>query len=473
MEHNRRILIVDDESEIRNLYKKILSRAKENEVIDKGMALFEEAGVKEDEPDKHLPDFEVSLAETGEKGLQLVKDACKNNCRFAAAFIDMKMPGMDGGETTKLIWERDPDIKIAIVTAYSEYSADHIVKITGRDDLFYLRKPFTPDEIKQFARAFTRQWDLEQERVRLSSALEIANKELADFNKNLATKVKEQSDMLVQSEKMVSIGILAAGLAHEINNPLSFVKSNISIVQDYSDLIMDYFKQYLSLENLLETKGITEIQNLLEGIQKYEKEHDIEYVFQDLKDLAKESMEGVMRIANIVSDLKSFVRIEDKEFKRVGIDQVIDKAINIIWHELKIKADIIKDYETIPDVECMSQKICQVTMNLLMNACQAFPHGTRGEIKIAIRNLSLGKRESDQKVEIKISDNGSGISSDALSKIFNPFYTTKPVGEGTGLGLSISYDIIAAHHGTIKVESKEGRGTLFTIILPLFQQYLR
>ena len=160
----------------------------------------------------------------------------------------MKMPGIDGAETVKRIWSLDPDIKAVIVTAYSEFTPDDIVRVTGRDDIFYLRKPFNPEEIRQFALALTNQWNLEYEKRLLSHKLEKANEELQDINLNLQANVRKKTALLVQSEKMASIGILAAGIAHVINNPISFVNGNLSTLKKYSARIRGLLQKYKKME---------------------------------------------------------------------------------------------------------------------------------------------------------------------------------------------------------------------------------
>jgi signal transduction histidine kinase len=352
----------------------------------------------------------------------------------------------------------DPKIKLVIVTAFSEFKPDDIIQVTGRDDLFYLRKPFHPGEIKQFARALTNQWNLECERESLSG-------KLADINKNLQEKVNQQTALLVQSEKMASIGTLAAGVAHEMNNPISFVNGNLSSIKKYCVRIRDLLEKYEQMEALMDRSRWNEGRSLLEQIRDFKKKQKIDFILQDLVNLAEESLDGTERVGKIVKDLKTFSRIDQEELRYVDVNEVMDATLNIIRNELKYKVEIIKDFDELPKVKCFPHKISQVFMNILVNAAQAIE--TRGTITIVGRYKQKGHRSDDKYVEISISDTGCGIPKKNLFKVFDPFFTTKPVGQGTGLGLSITYDIIKAHGGKIVVQSEEGTTTTFTITLPL------
>lgn len=439
MTENNRILIIDDENAIRKLYKKIFASNSQQ-------------------------GYKISAAEDGEKGIQLVKKSIEDDLLFALAFIDMKMPGIDGAETATQIWAIDPNIKIVIATAYSEYSSTEIVELTGRSDIFYLKKPFNREEILQFARALTNEWNLEKDRDFLESCLKKANKNLEEANENLKQKVEDQAALIVQTEKMASIGILAAGVAHEINNPISFIKSNLSVVKNYFENITDLFHQYSGLEDFLDQKDMDNSVKQLNKIRDFKKEYDMDMIIQDLDELADESIDGVQRVKNIVNDLKNFSRIDEAEYKFLNINESIDTTLNILKTQLKYKVTIEKDYDENAKIKCFPQKISQVFMNLLINAGQAIEE--KGFIRISTKMITMGKRASDKFIEIKISDTGAGIPKENLTKLFDPFFTTKPMGEGTGLGLSITYEIIKNHHGQITVESKVGKGTEFTIRLP-------
>lgn len=264
---------------------------------------------------------------------------------------------------------------------------------------------------------------------------------------------------LVQSEKMASIGQLAAGVAHEINNPTGFVSSNLKTLKDYQNDVIHLLKAYRSLCEELKnenpdandplTKRLTQIEALEEDV-------DIEFIVDDIFKLIAESQDGTQRIKKIVEGLKDFAHPGKDKLQYADINKNLDSTINIVWNELKYKATVKKEYGDLPEVQCYPQQINQVFMNLLVNAAQSIED--KGEIKIETKALSGW-------VEIKISDNGAGIAKENLLKIFNPFFTTKEVGKGTGLGLNLAYNIIEKHNGTIEVESELGQGTTFTIKL--------
>ena len=463
MIQNNRILIVEDDPGVSETYRKILAGSSKPDILSKGIALYEKTA-----QEKTLITWrshELTLAERGEDGIRQVAKAVEQQSPFAAAFIDMKMPGIDGAETAKRIWALDPDIKIVIVTAYSEYTPDDIIRVTGRDDIFYLRKPFNPEEIKQFARALTNQWRLEREKELLSVKLKKTCEKLEDLNKNLQTKVVEQTTQLIQSEKVAAMGILVAGVAHKINNPISFVSGNLSTMKKYCGRISSLLQMYKEMETSFGQGTITELPAFFDEIRNFKEKQKIDFILEDMLNLADESREGANRIRDIVNDLRIFSRIDKAEFKHINLHDAIEAAIKIIRNEIKPKVEIVKDYGELPQVKCFSRRMSQVFMNILMNAVQAIEE--EGMIKIVTRYLEKGRRAEDKIVEIVISDTGRGISAKDITKIFDPFFTTKPPGHGTGLGLSIAHDIVKAHGGEIMVKSEKGVGTTFIVKLPV------
>ncbi len=459
---NNRILIIDDNSGIRESYRNMLSPDPVENIMDRNAFLCVEQRHKFKD---NTSNFDLTLVESGEKGVEAVEKAVKQDKPFAAAFIDMKMPSINEAETLKRIWATAPDIKIVIVTASDKFTPNDIIQVTDKDDIYYLRKPFNPEEIRQLARALANQWNLEWEKKQLSVKLKKANQELEDINKNLQKKVEEQTVLLVQSQKMAYLGILVAGVAHEINNPISFVSGNMSAIKKYCVRIRNFLQKYKDVEDCFRRNKTDKLTLLFEEIRKLSQEQQIEFIMEDIVDLADESLEGINRVSDIVKDLKTFSRIDQVELKSIDLNKLIDTTLNIIWNKLKYKVKIIKKYGELPEVKCFPQKISQVFMNILINAAQAIEE--KGIVKIVTRYVKKGLRSDDEYVEIRISDTGQGISQNDISKIFDPFFTTKPVGQGTGLGLSISYDIIHRHGGEIKVESEKGTGSTFIICLPL------
>lgn len=274
-------------------------------------------------------------------------------------------------------------------------------------------------------------------------------------------KIEEMNKKLLHSEKMASLGMLSAGVAHEINNPLGFIISNFETVKVY---LKSYNKIIDTINILAKTISEEAAEKTLKQIGAFNEimqNENIEYIEKDIEPLIDQTLEGLNRVKKIVSDLKTFAHADPGELGKVDINAVIDAAINICWNELKYKAELTKEYGQIPLIQCSKQKMEQVFVNLLINAGQAIEK--RGTIFI-----STGVK--GDKAHIKIVDSGQGISQENILKIFDPFFSTKPVGQGTGMGLSISYDIIKQQEGEFQVESTLGAGTTFTVILPLSDQ---
>jgi two-component system, NtrC family, sensor kinase len=292
-----------------------------------------------------------------------------------------------------------------------------------------------------------------------------ADKKPGNMHEDLKQKVQKQAAMIVQAEKMASVGLLAAGIAHEINNPIAFISSNFSTVKKYFQRILDLHEKYADIERFLTESENSKAKKLIKELDDFKKENKIKMIMDDLGDLADESIDGINRIRTIVKDLKTFSRIDESEYKHIDINHAIDTTLNMIKNEYKQKVIIEKEYGKIPEINCFPQKISQVFMNLLINASQAIKE--KGTITIATQLLTKGKRQDDSFIEITIADTGCGIPQKNMDKLFDPFFTTKPVGSGTGLGLSIVYEIIKTHGGNIKVKSKVAEGTKITIALPL------
>jgi two-component system NtrC family sensor kinase len=300
---------------------------------------------------------------------------------------------------------------------------------------------------------------LANEEVRKSkSALESANSQLElrvnertrDLQESIARLEQTQSQLL-QSEKMAAVGQLAAGVAHEINNPIGFVNSNLGSLTLYVQQLFDLLGVYEQVCTALPA----EQQSV---VAKARNSADIEYLRQDLSDLLNESKEGLARVKRIVNDLRDFSHVDSGVWAPADINQILESALNLGTNELKYKATIEKQLSPLPQVNCIASQLNQVFLNILVNAAHAIHD--KGVI-----TLRTGR--GDKSVWVEISDTGCGMPEEVRKRIFEPFYTTKPVGKGTGLGLSISWEIIQRHHGTIDVQSAQGSGTTFRISLPL------
>ncbi len=262
-------------------------------------------------------------------------------------------------------------------------------------------------------------------------------------------------EQLVQSEKMASIGQLAAGVAHEINNPIGYVHSNLGSLQEYLHSLFALIEVYERALRAPDPKA------LLPEIDDMRARCDIDFITSDLPQLMSESREGIERVTQIVRSLKDFSYSgRDDSWKLADLHHGLDSTINIIWNELKYKVTLDKHYGKLPLVQCLPSELNQVFMNILLNAGHAIEEKGR---------ISVTTGLAGEEVWIEIADTGSGIPESILQNIFDPFFTTKPVGSGTGLGLSISYGIVKKHNGRIEVDSKAGEGSRFRITLPVRQ----
>lgn len=293
----------------------------------------------------------------------------------------------------------------------------------------------------------------------LEQLVEKRTRELAEANAGLAREHAELSELLhkydsaqqqlLQSEKLAAIGQLAAGVAHEINNPVGFVNSNLGTLKTYIGRLLDVVAAYEALE----AGGDRAV------LEAAKQKADLEFLREDLPALVTESQDGLGRVTKIVQDLKDFSRVDQSGRQLADLNSAMESTLNVVWNEIKYKAEVVRELGDIPEVDCVPAQINQVFMNLLVNAAHAIEQ--RGVIHVR-------SGIADGGVWFEVEDTGMGMSEAVMNRIFEPFFTTKPVGKGTGLGLSISYDIVVKKHGgKLDVFSVEGQGTRFHMWLPL------
>ena len=270
-------------------------------------------------------------------------------------------------------------------------------------------------------------------------------------------RIEEVQRQLLQADRMASIGQLAAGVAHEINNPIGYIQSNLGTLREYvSSMFRLIAEQDAALHRLRaeQPEQARQLDDIREQI-------DFEFLATDLPTLLAESQEGISRVRKIIQDLREFSRAGHSESWTIAdLHAGLDSTVNIVWNDLKYKVELLKRYGEVPPVECLPSQLNQVFLNILVNAGHAIEQ--RGQIVISTR-------ADDEHAYIEISDTGKGIPEENLARVFEPFFTTKAIGKGTGLGLSISYGIIKKHNGEIDVRSELGVGTTFLIKLPLRQ----
>jgi signal transduction histidine kinase len=402
-----RVLIVDDEAAVSQLFAEALSES-----------------------------FECVTAANAQEALELLGQQ-----EFALVISDVQMPGLSGVELLRKIVSDFPSVAVIMVSGVGRTQRVRDALRLGAFD--YLIKPIDLDTLLLSVERALERRRLMQEAERYKQDLERRNEELARLQAQL-----------VHNEKMASLGQLAGGVAHELNNPVGFLYSNMECLVEYisglRSLLDIYDKQPLSPVAAVEVKATKQrigYENLL----------------ADLASTISDCEEGARRIRDIVMNLRTFSRLDEAEVKRIDIHAGIDATLRLLSQYYTSNRIILKrEYGDLPLVDCYAGQLNQVWMNLLTNAAQAIGRGP-GEVRIATDM-------KDEMVSVTISDTGNGIEPEHLRKIFDPFFTTKPVGEGTGLGLSITYGIIERHGGTINVESAPGKGTTFVTLIPLNAQ---
>lgn len=397
---------------------------------------------------------EVNTAENGNQALKLIREV-----PVQLIITDWMMPEMDGLELCRRIRNFSDKRYMYIIVLTVKDEKEDMVRVlhSGADD--FVSKPFDVDELKARVSTGERIVTLNEKLIQTSEQMQKKNNTL----KATLKRLEETQTQMLQSEKMASIGQLAAGVAHEINNPTGFVSSNLKTLWDYQQDISRLLERYGQLVADLESEQTAPIlpetvKTNIRDIKAFLKEIDLDFLLEDINDLISDCREGTERIKKIVLDLKDFAHPGEDRIQSTDINKGLESTLNVVNNEIKYKATVEKDFGDIPPVRGYPQQLNQVFMNILVNAAQAIEK--QGVIKITTSS-------KNGLVEVTISDNGCGIESKNLEKIFDPFFTTKDVGRGTGLGMHIAYNIIEKHHGRISVESQVGKGTTFTIKIPI------
>lgn len=407
---DRRILIVDDERSVREMFSFWLG-----------------------------DNFECLTAASAEEALAILAVETP-----ALVITDVMMPGRNGVELLREITSRYPDTAVIMVSGVDRPQRMRDALRLGAFD--YLIKPCDMDVL-------TLAVEHALERRALQRTARTYKRHLEDQNNELGEQKAELERLqahMVHTEKMASLGQLAAGVAHELNNPAGFVYGNMDLLQDYLAQLEKLFRAYdqLAFPNDSSSQLIT----LKEAI-------NYDRLMPDINSIVSDCREGAQRICDVVKNLRLFSRLDEAELKRIDLHEGIESTLRLLSRYYNSgRLLLLKDYGELPQVTCYAGQLNQVWMNLLVNAAQSV--SDNGEVKISTRC-------EDDTVVVAISDTGRGIPEEQLSRIFDPFFTTKPVGEGTGLGLSISYGIIERHEGTITVSSTVGVGTTFTVRIPV------
>jgi two-component system NtrC family sensor kinase len=374
--------------------------------------------------------------------------------------LDVMMPGIDGFETCRRLKLDSSTAQIPVIFMTALTDSDSVVAAFDAGGVDYVTKPIQISEVlariqthlalRAMHAQLSAQNCLLQDEIAVRMAAQESLLLVGEKQKKLIGELQQANDRLLQAEKMASIGQLAAGVAHEINNPIGFVNSNMGTLQNYVTTLLGVIDGYQQAAN-----GAPAV---AARIAELKAAAEVDFIREDFLMLMSESREGLQRVKEIVQSLKDFSHVESTDAAPADLHRGLDSTLNILNNEIKYKARVVKDYGELPLVLCAAAQLNQVFMNLLMNAAQAIE--TMGVITIRTGC-------AEQWVWIEISDTGAGMAPATLNRIFEPFYTTKPIGSGTGLGLSVSYGIVKRHGGRIEVESALGEGSRFTVHLPI------
>jgi two-component system NtrC family sensor kinase len=409
-ESDRSILIVDDEEQIRTLFSLCLSEK-----------------------------YRCETAANYDQAVSLL-----NESEFGLVITDLIMPGRGGIELLREVRNRFPYTAVIIVSGVDR--SQRVIDAVRLGAYDYLIKPCDLDVLEMSVERSLERRALLRNAHQYKLDLERSNAELRESK----AKLGRLQAQIVHSEKMASLGQLAAGVAHELNNPAGFIFGNMEILKECSVGIERLLSFYEQIE-LPPDQG--------SELGRIKDEIDYENTLADLQSMITDCREGAERIRDVVQNLRIFSRLDEAEFKKVDIHEGLESTIRLLSRYYATgQVDLVRHYGSLPPVDCYAGQLNQVWMNLLVNAAQAV--GERGTVQVATMAL-------DSSVVVTISDNGCGIAPEDLPRIFDPFFTTKPVGDGTGLGLSVIYSIIERHHGSIDVQSKVGDGTTFTVTIPI------
>ncbi len=405
-----RVLVVDDSRVVRSIFAKYLS-----------------------------PKFECVEAGSFDEAIAELKSD-----DFAVVITDIIMPGLSGIELLRKILEEFPNTAVIVVSGVERpQRALDAIRLGAFD---YLIKPCEPEVLELTVERALERRELMLNARRYKLDLETRNIELVSQKEQLG-RLQAQ---IVQSEKMASLGQLASGVAHELNNPVGFVHANLEMLDEFVGSLISLAKYYDDVEPS---------PSAMRGVEIFKERIGYPKIVDEIRSIIEDCREGSERIRNIVQNLRTFSRLDEAEFKEIDIHEGIESTIRLISKYFSAgKITLLCDYGELPKLGTFSGQLNQVWMNLLINAAQAIGEHP-GEVKISTWC-------ENENIIVKVSDTGCGIAVQHLNRIFDPFYTTKPVGEGTGLGLSISYGIVERHGGNIAVDSRLSEGTTFTVTLP-------
>ena len=454
---NLRILVVDDNVAIHGDFTKVLASRVSSDLDDLESQMFDVPVAASGHA------FELTHAHQGDEAVAMVARAHAQCLPFALAFVDMRMPpGLDGLETIEQMWRVDSKLQVVICSAYSDYSLAQLHDRLGRSDsLLIVKKPFDTVEVVQAAYALTQKWNLARRASRRIDTLDVAVRdraeELVAVNQRLAGEIAERDRVegeLRLAHKLEAVGQLAAGVAHEINTPIQYVGDSLQFLREST----------MALVNMATAmQAAAEGSPLADRVRKIADDADLDYLATELPASLDAIQGGVSRIATIVRAMKELSHPGPREAIETDINHALTNALEVTANQYKYTADVALDFGNIPRVRCFPSDLNQVWLNLIVNAAQAMEEqkGKRG--KLTVRTVV-----DDDHVVISIADTGPGIPEAIRTRIYEAFFTTKPIGRGTGQGLAISRAIVVdRHRGSIWFDSECGVGTTFYVRLPI------
>lgn len=375
--------------------------------------------------------FEIAEAEDGAEAWEKFQQS-----PFPLVLTDWIMPNMDGLELIRRIRGAEVPfyVYIVLLTAKSEKEDLVYAMEAGADD--FLVKPCDDDEL----------------RVRLREGMRILELQQSLAEKNSALRHAQAA--LIQNEKLTSLGQLAAGMAHEINNPIAYVSNNLTVLRRDVSAVVEILQAYRDCRPLIEQADPAALQRL----DELEQEHELEWIQENIPALLTSSTGGLSRVRDIVKNLRDFAHLDEAEYDRLVVTETVESTLGMLQHLLEQKELVVRrEFTARPVIECRPAKISQVLHNVVLNAIQASSRG--GEIAIVVS-------EDPETAEIEIRDSGTGMDDATIQRAFEPFFTTRPVGKGAGLGLSLCYGVMRDHHGSINIDSKIDLGTTVRLRLP-------
>lgn len=416
------LLLVDDDASIHADFARVLTGG----VVRSALDTLEE-DLFGAPPGESRSGYLLSHAYQGLEAVDLVRASLQAAAPYAMAFIDARMPpGIDGVETIRRLWQIDASLHVVLCTAYTDYSWHDLSRLIGPTDrLLILKKPFDPLEVRQLASALSHKARLVRAQAlrvaRLDQLVDERTRELHYANEQLreeSLRREETQRALARTQRMEALGRLTAGIAHEINNPLTIVRGNLDLLHELHER-------------------------------------------EDTKQIIEDAIHSTDRIARIVHDVRLFASPQDFKTEPVDLVRVLDASISLLGKVFEHRATLVRQFQQVPRVLAIGPRLEQVFVNLLGNALKAFPPSLERSPEV---RLSLAVAGPD--VAIEVADNGEGILEDDLPRVFEPFFTTREIGQGSGLGLAVSSGIVASFGGRIEIRSRRGEGTVVRVLLP-------